>query len=460
MKKSIILITIAVLCMFFICFYRLGDAPLEHWDEGFYGVVVQEMMNRGNIIVLYFNDAVFLEKPPFQIWITALVSVFLGLSEWTIRLPSAIAGVIVVGLISWYSYKKWGWFPTIFTIITLVLNDVFIWRSRTGNLDILSTLFFVLIFFAIQWKHRWRYAVLGILFGLLYLTKLGLVVFPFFIFLLYEFIYEKGTVWERWKEYLFLLGCAAIFPLMWLGIGSSMIGHVFWQRYILGADQNVGTLSYPHIDYLLYTYYALQRHFFFFFIGGVILLFVHIRKGTHFLLGAFSLFLIIVLSCIERKNNWYLVPAMPFWSLTIGYFVYELFRFIGFIEQQLERKMPVLLKINKSIKKRFNVMPSLFVLIVMVLLFLFAGYKSYKTYNVNITPGFRTFSSTAEQYSAFYIKNNSEKDHVVVRLDHLYPAMVYYSQRKVVVAPHGPADYVYALAKKGGVDWFVEKKVI
>lgn len=440
--------------------YNLGQAPLENWDEGFYGTTVKEMLDRNNYIVLYFNDEVFLEKPPLQMWITVLFSFFLGLSELTIRLPSALSAVAVIGITVWYAHKKMGLLPSLFALVTLLLNDVFVWRSRTGNLDILTTLFFVLIFLAIQWDKKWRYPILGFLFGLLYLTKLGIVVFPIAIFLLHEILYRRDTIRKDWKGYGIMIGLSLILPSLWLATGTAMIGSTFWESYILNADQNVGIadFSYISIEYWQYMYYALQRHFFWFFVVGILALITKAHQRNNILLLLFSLLLPTVLSFAERKYNWYLVPAMPFWSLTIAYATHTILLYSEILQKFIEKKYKFIGTYIQMVEKKIKIVSPLLSKTVILLLLLFVSYKAYKTYYGNIVPRFETHSSTTETYSALYIKQHSEHDDVIVRTDHLYPATIYYSDRHVIIAPFREMQDIYEKAADAKVQWFVGKE--
>ena len=175
----------------FIAINQLGSAPLENWDEAFYGEAAKQILIRHDFIVMHWNGNIFLEKPPLQIWLEALGGFLFGLSEFTIRLPSAISGILIVSFVTIFSYRRFGFIPSLFAFTSIAFNNVFVWRSRSGNLDTLSALFFVEIFWLIQSKLRYKYQLLGVSFGLLYLTKLGLVLFPLLIFILYELIFEN-----------------------------------------------------------------------------------------------------------------------------------------------------------------------------------------------------------------------------------------------------------------------------
>ena len=129
-----------------------------------------------------------------------------------------------------------------------------------------------------------------------------------------------------------------------------------------------------------------------------------LKKPEYFLMFFFSLALIIFLSFTQRHNNWYLVSSIPFWSLAIGYGTYK-------VVNLFHSKMLILG------------------------ILIFATYISYKTFTINITSIIHTTSAVGEKESGLYLKAHTKENEVIARLDHLYPSMIYYSERKVLVSP-------------------------
>lgn len=95
--------------------------------------------------MLRYNGSVFLDKPPLQIWLNALFSILFGLNEFSIRFVSALSGFVMILIIRIYVYRKWGYLPALIAYGSLILNHIFIWRTRTGNIDSLSTLFLFIL---------------------------------------------------------------------------------------------------------------------------------------------------------------------------------------------------------------------------------------------------------------------------------------------------------------------------
>lgn len=130
------------------------------------------MLQRKEPFVLYWNGEIFLDKSPLNFWLNAFFVKIFGLSEFSIRLVYAISGFMTIIIIFSYALKKWGIISALFSFSALALNNVYIWRLRTGNLDALLTFLFVVSYLLIISKNKNRYFYLGIVFALMYLQKL------------------------------------------------------------------------------------------------------------------------------------------------------------------------------------------------------------------------------------------------------------------------------------------------
>lgn len=400
--KKIILILMIFLAVY-ICFFKLNFSPLENWDEAWYGDVIRSMMRTKNFIVLFHNRVFFLDKPPLLIWLGVIFSSIFGLSELSIRLTSAIAGFLTIVLACQYVYKKWGLLPAVISFGTLALNNVFIWRTRTGNIDALVTLLIFLIFLTVSSKHKHKYIFLGILFAAVYLAKASLVLFPMLVFILSEFIYERKQIVKRIPKYLFMFFIVLLVCGTWLYLGDRQVGSGFSNYYLFHSDQNVAQISLKafKIDYFLFAYYSLQRRFAYLLLFGLILLLGKIKEKQSFLILSFSLWLVLLLSFSQRNNNWYLMPSMPFWSVAIGYGTYWLIKRI--------KKYPIIIVGFLAV----------------------CGYIFYKTFTVNILPIINTVSTKSQMESAKYIKANTKDDEIIIKMDEEYPTTIFYSDRKV-----------------------------
>ncbi|MBC7413869.1 MAG: glycosyltransferase family 39 protein [Herminiimonas sp.] len=84
-----------------VWFVMLGARTLVPTDEGRYAEMAREMLATGDWITTRLNGIKYFEKPPLQIWMTALAFKVFGLGEWQARLWTGLcgfAGIVLTGL--------------------------------------------------------------------------------------------------------------------------------------------------------------------------------------------------------------------------------------------------------------------------------------------------------------------------------------------------------------------------
>ncbi|HZE87455.1 MAG TPA: glycosyltransferase family 39 protein [Methylomirabilota bacterium] len=419
MKKSVIssrykFISYAILfcCIalaVFIAFYNLGKSPLENWDEAWYAEVTKQMLRTKDFIMLHWNHAIWLEKPPMFFWLSTFFSTLFGLSELSVRLTSALSGVAVILLVLVVAYRSYGLIPALLAFSSIAFNNVFIWRARTGNIDAFVSLLIFLSYFILLSKSKYKYPLLGFIFACIFLTKASLVFFPFVIFLLYEIVFRLKDIKKNYLDYIKLFSVFFVFSGIWLTLGYLRIGPEFVSYYLFKSDQGVAHIDFTKFnhDYVSYIYYSLQRRFFWVFLLGAGVALIQIRKQKEFLLLLYAFLLLLQLSFTAKSNNWYLVPSMPFWSLLIAYGIYYVIK---------------LVRNNR---------------IVIGLIILASFYISYKTLVGNILPIVSTGSTYDQRQSSQTLNELTKPTDTLVRLDYLYPTTIYYTDRHVLVSAEG-----------------------
>lgn len=415
----------------YIIFKDLGKATLENWDEAWYAEAAKQILKTKDFIILRWNGEIFLDKPPMYIWLSVISSYLFGLSEFSVRLVSALSGFTIIIAVLFFSFKRWGFLPSFIAFASIVLNNIFIWRSRSGNIDTFAALLIFIAFLLMISNRKNKYILLGLLFALIYLTKLSLVFFPFIIFILYEIIYERKKIKKNISEYIKLLAIFISLSGLWLFVGFTRIGTEFIKYFIFNSDQGVSHINLLNFksDYWDYAYNSLQRRYYIVFLLGILFLTKGIRSSSNFLILFFSLFLLVFLSFTERNNNWYLVPSMPFWSLAIGYGTYKLLKLFH--------------------HSKFIQLPLLFLLL----------YISYRTFSINILPIMNTYSTTDQAQSSRAIKELSTQKDSIVRLDHLYPTAIYYSDRKFFASPKEASTNKYFISRVDAVKEIRNKRL-
>jgi 4-amino-4-deoxy-L-arabinose transferase-like glycosyltransferase len=96
-----------------VAFPFLGCFGLLEPDEGRFAQIGREMMTGGNFLVPQLNGIEQFYKPPLVYWVNAVGYRLLGISEWTARLPSALAFFGTIWLTGWMGWRlggrKLGW---------------------------------------------------------------------------------------------------------------------------------------------------------------------------------------------------------------------------------------------------------------------------------------------------------------------------------------------------------------
>lgn len=154
-------------------FLGLGRFPLFDVDEGAFSEATREMLERGDYVTTWLNDQLRFDKPILTYWLQAASVSLIGLNEFALRLPSALAGVAWIGAIFVFARQQrdeaTGYAAA--TIAATTLGVCVIGRGATA--DALLNLFIALALFDIyrymadpQPRYRWRawlWMALGVL---------------------------------------------------------------------------------------------------------------------------------------------------------------------------------------------------------------------------------------------------------------------------------------------------------
>jgi len=92
---SLGLATVAIVTLL----YRLGSIGLIDETEPLFAEAARQMAVTGDWVTPYYNDATRFDKPPLVYWLMAIGYRTFGVSEWTARLPSAIAAIGLMALV-------------------------------------------------------------------------------------------------------------------------------------------------------------------------------------------------------------------------------------------------------------------------------------------------------------------------------------------------------------------------
>lgn len=127
---------------------KLGSTGLLDETEPLFAEAARQMLVRGDWITPYFNEATRFDKPPLVYWLMALAYQTIGVNEWAVRFPSALAatGLTVFGFLT---LRRFGvsrpgeaavpphWFAAWIGSAILILNLQTIAWGRIGVSDML-----------------------------------------------------------------------------------------------------------------------------------------------------------------------------------------------------------------------------------------------------------------------------------------------------------------------------------
>lgn len=148
-------VVITVAAWTILALWGLGDAPFYTKGEPREGLVVWEMTHDGGWILPKRNGTELPSKPPLFHWLGALSSLASGdTNEWTIRLPSAFAGLLGCLLVlaagtAWWSARAG-------LTSALVLMTSFEWARAATNARVDMTLTLGLEVAALSLMFFWR----------------------------------------------------------------------------------------------------------------------------------------------------------------------------------------------------------------------------------------------------------------------------------------------------------------
>lgn len=191
--KVDILLTLFLLLTTPLFFYKLGQSSLGNWDEAWYAEISRNIVNSGDLINLKWNGASHIEHPPFGFWLTALVFKIFGINDFWARFAQALCGlasIITLYFLGKRLFNRWVGFSSAIALSSAIW---FVYRARSGNLDVsLTFLFLTTLLLAILSSSNKKYLIpFSISTSFLLLTK---SIVPFTIFPALVLIFYKSKI--------------------------------------------------------------------------------------------------------------------------------------------------------------------------------------------------------------------------------------------------------------------------
>ncbi|MFW6359011.1 MAG: ArnT family glycosyltransferase [Chroococcales cyanobacterium] len=87
--------------------WQLGNTGLVDETEPLFAEASRQMVETGNWVTPYFNGETRFDKPPLVYWMMAIGYQLIGVNEWAVRLPSAIAAIALM-ILGFYTLRSLG----------------------------------------------------------------------------------------------------------------------------------------------------------------------------------------------------------------------------------------------------------------------------------------------------------------------------------------------------------------
>jgi 4-amino-4-deoxy-L-arabinose transferase-like glycosyltransferase len=330
---SYIALAIVIVFSAVTLFYKLGNEPLQTYDEATYAQVTKESIARGNPTSLTFLNSPFLQKPPLLFWLTtASVPVFDSM-EFAVRFPSAVAGLLTI-LIIIATCRLVGVPLPLAVLGGAVLATTSAWmeHARDARFDTLVSFFIMAALYAgvrAALDPRW-YLFVGMVLGFAVLTKSVVAVFAGIALLAYvlaTFGMKGAVALARNRDVWKGIGMFFLIVLPWHVHQTVLYGSTFWNTY-LGtevlerATQNLfpNTGNPTSLDYLGFLVQFGAPWTILFVLLVLVFPYVYARASQEVravlivsAVGALSVLGIMFLS--GTKAYGYLLPFFPFMAL-------------------------------------------------------------------------------------------------------------------------------------------------
>lgn len=130
-------LAVLLLAAIFLMFWNLGVGSLQPWDEAWYASIGRNLLQNGNPLFLEYNQRTFIDHPPLGFHLRAMSLAMLGESTFAARLPEVLVSLGALVLVFLIGKKVSSSWAGVWAVIILLSSRWFLFRARSGNLDVL-----------------------------------------------------------------------------------------------------------------------------------------------------------------------------------------------------------------------------------------------------------------------------------------------------------------------------------
>ncbi|MGE8153484.1 ArnT family glycosyltransferase [Pseudomonas vancouverensis] len=322
-RSITLLVAVAIALLFF---WGLGSIPFLSVNEARRAVAVREMHEAGSWLLPYMNGDLYLSKPPFFYWAGLVSTAVIGsLSEWSVRLPSALAASLCCLLLYGYGVRQAGRQVALFAVVFLAANGGFSLFARRSEIEMLLTLLcFGALLAAWQFIFRqghiaWRRVSYALL-GCALLTKgpvcLLWVTAPILLYaLIYRDARAKAYLCDGWGWLIAVVLGSSWYVAVSLNQGWGIWGSIINEDIVKKIDGQGAEAWYAYLLYLAGDFFPFW-----------LILFVQPRRFLAMIrtrpeaamLLCCTLLPVLVFSLFTEKHAKYLLPIYPSMALLLA----------------------------------------------------------------------------------------------------------------------------------------------
>ena len=337
---KIFIAAIAFLAALLILWINLGEAQIRMWDEATYALNSLDMYFNGTYLLNSTNGIpdFYNSQPQLVVWAQTFSLHLFGISEFSIRFPSALAASILVLFLLLYFRKKLLLAALVVLILVSIPGYVCDHVTRTGDMDSMLILWMTIAIFS--WYNYFahnssRYRMLFFICLFLGIMTKGIAIFMMMpgVLLSGLLINRKHNFYKDWRNY-FSVTIIALALIVYYSIREQVapgyLADVFQDSFgrFFGNVHQWDTHSwYYYLDQIWNRDFVLLRLF----IPIIILSFFvpgSFKKFQYYLLiVALSYLSIITLS--STKTYWYDAPMYSILAALSGLSIYALINFIA-----------------------------------------------------------------------------------------------------------------------------------
>lgn len=340
-KHADALCVMAILVFSIVFFADLGSGVLWSADEQTYSQWAYHMIKTGDYLTpwAFGGSAMWISKPPLVMWLMSLSYQVFGVNNFATRFWSPVFGALSLILVFYLGKELFNRHVGLISALVLGTFATFFSFARHAMTDMpllffsLASLYFLLLSEKNE-KTNWYSALSGMFFGLAFMTKqFQALLIPVLAFA-YLAATQRSLKFLFTKRFTLFWGVALLVFAPWLIYMNNRFGAEFWQWFLVYTvvDRTVAPLEGHNGSYLLYFNYLINNENLLWIISlpfaAGLCVYNYVVKHTKqdLLLLEWMAIVLAILTFIQTKLYWYILPVLPAFAIAIGNLLHLLFK--------------------------------------------------------------------------------------------------------------------------------------